>query len=279
MHNSGGSVVRLFLFVARQGIQLSETTPQSRGLDPSFARNLQSVLDIARKNHLLVYPTLFEGVPKEKGPVRTYFYNLLNNQLGEGDAFNSNVLAPLLTLLDKNKDVIFALDLMNEIDGFISKAIWLDSWIEPRSFVARTTAFVRSKSPWLSITASAGWGTAAVDVAGGLLSDVGLDFYDLHAYSDEGRISGLERVCERARSDGMKIILGEFGQKSHNLNDQLQTQVTSSFLESAKSSCFSGALAWRFDETSDWWRFQNPDGTLRPATKIMLKYSQIDSSP
>ena len=111
------------------------------------------------------------------------------------------------------------------------------------------------------MTASAGWPDDALktgaqyDLANGFYSGLGLDFYDLHAYSDTGTFPGADALCSRAAADGVPVYLGEFGQQTHRLDDQLQYDATSSFLRNAKALCFKGAFAWRFDAAERWWSF------------------------
>jgi hypothetical protein len=108
----------------------------------------------------------------------------------------------------------------------------------------------------------------------GLFSGLGFGFYDLHVYSDTGDFMGVAAVCQRAAFDKVPIVLGEFGQKSHVTDDRLQYKVTSRFLELAQSSCFSGALAWRFDAAEKWLSYVQSDGSLRPAAHIIRKLGQ-----
>jgi hypothetical protein len=52
-------------------------------------------------------------------PVQSYFANLLNNH-SEREAFQNKVLDPLLTALNAlnaNRDVVYGLDLINEIEA------------------------------------------------------------------------------------------------------------------------------------------------------------------
>jgi hypothetical protein len=76
-------------------------------------------------------------------------------------------------------------------------------------------------------------------------------------------------MCQRVAQDGVPIYLGEFGQSSELVDDQLQFDATASFLNNARALCFSGAFAWRYDSAESWWSFVRPDGSRRPAVQIM----------
>jgi hypothetical protein len=154
------------------------------------------------------------------------------------------------------------------------------------------TPFVYQYSPWLPVTASAGnqslvgnQTTAAYLISNGFFSGLGLDFYDLHAYADYGLSPGLTTVCNSNTSD-VPIILGEYGQsqKNHNFDNWLQVWTTYNFLITARTHCFSAALAWKYETICDptipgsdcpsrgydWWTYLIPGrgpfgGTFRPA--------------
>jgi hypothetical protein len=268
---SGGHLVRLFLFELPQGITLAANPPQSQGVSNTFLSNLDTVLHEARKRGLWAYVTLLDAntISKLQGPMRPWGINLVNNASGEGDAFNNNVLAPVLKVFDAHQDNMFGVDIINEIEATIQGGIFPDSVNSPRAFMARQVQFIKSKSPWIKVTSTAGWGGAQYDVSGGLFSGLGLDFYDLHVYSDDGVFPGATALCQRAAQDGVPVYLGEFGQSSKNVDDTLQFNATASFLNNAKGLCFKGAFGWRYDAAEGYLAFVRGDGSARPAVQIM----------
>lgn len=273
MSRAGARVVRLWVFEGRQGIRLGEGVPQTQGIEEDLLSHLAYVLEVARSHGMLVELTALEGneMPAESNAKRDYFVRLLTDRDGEGEAFRTRALKPLLALLDDNRDVLYGFDLINEIEAPRDRGYFVDRVAGPRAFMRELTAFVKRETPWLRVTSSAGWDSGAADIASGLFSGLGLDFYSLHAYSDEGVIPGVEAVCRRARADGVAIVLGEYGQKSKREDDALQSYVTERFLHHARATCFSGALAWRFDAAESWWHYQSADGHLRPAAAIIAR--------
>ena len=277
----GGHVVRLWLFEFREGIVIGDTTPQTQGVDPALLDNLEKVLDAARARGLWVYLTALEGNEIEAiadidEALKDYYWNLLNNDYGEGDAFDDLVLEPLLERLDDHQDVIYGLDLMNEIEAPRSAGMWTDPVNGPRGWMQSTAAFVKAHSPWLRVTSTAGWSGAQYDIAGGFFSGLGLDFYDLHMYSDDGSYDGATAVCDRAALDGVPVILGEYGQLSEDvIDDTLQYDVTGAFLYTANDLCFDAALAWRYDYGPSCWDFVREDGSYRPAVAIVQAYGAL----
>jgi hypothetical protein len=274
----GGRVVRLFLFELGQGLVLAPSTPRTQGLSPQLLANLEWVIVEARQRGLWVYLTALESNHMAVyAPLADYYPALLANTGGEGDAFNERVLGPLLEMLDRHAENIFGLDIANELDAAKSDGLWsglpLDP-VGPRAFIQRTRDFIKSRSPWLRVTVTLGkGGTAQYDLASGFLSGLGLDFYDVHLYSDNGTFGGATALCDRATLDGVPLYLGEFGQKTQVWNDTLHYAAAANFLNGAKAGCFKGALAWRFDAAEATWAYQLPDGGLRPAAQVIQAFS------
>ena len=272
MAKGGATIVRVFLFEALQGVTLGKSVPQTLGVEAGFMQNLNTLLGLARQRGLKVYVTLLEGneIQKSSGPRKDYYWNLLNNKYGEGDVFRSRVIRPVLQLLNSNRDVIYALDLMNEIEAPIS-ANFL-KWSDAQSWIKDSTAFVKSYSSWLPVTSTAGWGYAVSEVGDGFFSGLGLDFYDVHVYTDSGTYSGVTNLCAKVSVDKIPIILGEYGQKSQVVDDSMQYSATANFLNTAKSQCFSAALAWRYDAAEQFWAYAKPDGRFRPAYYVIKAF-------
>ncbi len=273
----GGHVVRLWLFEAPQGFGLAASPPYTQDLSKAFVANFDEVLREARKRALWVYPTLLDAntIAKITGPTHTWGVALLNDTGGEQAAFNAKVVAPLVPILEAHKDNVFGIDVINEVQAAYKNGLFPDKTAGPRGFIGREVAFLKSKMPWVKVSASAGWpddvfkNGAQYDIANGLYSGLGLDFYDLHVYSDDGAFPGATAMCSRAAADGVPVYLGEFGQKTHADDDTLQYDVTAKFLNNAKALCFKGALAWRFDPAESWWRYVRPDFSERPAVTVM----------
>lgn len=274
---AGGHVVRLWLWEVPQGITLADKAPRTRSVSPELIEHLDTTLAEARKRGLWVYLTLLDAntIARFVEPLHTYGVNLLNNTAGEQDAFNANALAPVLAVLDAHKDNVFAIDVINEIQAAYKNGVFPDSTNGPRAFIQREVAFIKAKSPWVKVTASAGWPDdffktgAQYDIANGFYSGLGLDFYDLHVFADSGTFTGATAVCNRAAVDGVTVYLGEFGQGSNAVDDTVQYSATASFLNNAKALCFKGAFAWRYDAAELKWAYVRPDGSHRPAVSVM----------
>ncbi len=284
--NGNAKIVRIWAFPGLQGIALSTSTQTGDlttiGLTADFKKNLPKVLSLAKKHGLKVYITALNGndmrVAVGNKPLQSYYTNLLLNNHGERERFKNNALRPLLEILNEKepdgslKYPVYAVDLINEIEAPLNTNYFPNSWLGARDFIQDMTAFVKLNSPWLPVTSSAGFGFALLEIAFGLYSGVGLDFYDLHVYADWGLYLGVTWLCNKVSADGVPVILGEYGQNSRAVDDILQYWTTAIFLYGAKTQCFSAALAWKYETSDAWWTYLRTDGTFRPAYSIIQSY-------
>jgi len=272
--SSGGDIVRMYLFQVRQGLVINQFAPQTAGIDPVMFANIKSMLDSARAHGLRVYFTLHDADAMPAPPqseLRDYYFNLIHNKFGEADAFNANVMTPLLNLLSQYQDTVYGIDLANELSAAIKNQYWglFDQFDGPRRWLKSMRDFIRTQAPWIRVSCSA---MNTADVEGGLYSDLGLDFYDVHIYNDKGEIPYFYELCDIVHKTGIPIIVGEFGQLGQNVDDALQSSVTLNLLNNAKNQCFSGAIAWRFDPADVVYHYQRSDGTLRPAVDVIKAF-------
>jgi hypothetical protein len=256
MAAGNAKIVRIFLFPALQGICIEADTSGScpaPGLAREFLRNLKKVFSLARKSNFKLYITALDAndayvANSNNYPVLyTYYKNLFSNNGGATTAYENSVLGPVLRLMSLNQDVIYGFDLIDEIEAAINAGYFSDYWIGAQAWIRNMTAFVNSKSPWLPVTSTAGYGYAVQEVTLGLFSGLGPNFYDVHIYSDSGTYSGQTALCSKTKSDKLQIVLGEYGQQSSTVSDSIQSTATTQFLYRAKSSCFSSALAWKYE--------------------------------
>jgi hypothetical protein len=257
-------IVRIFLFPALQGIALAgcpQGAPQC--LTGEFLGNLTALFNGVRIFNLSnppikLYITALNAndanvaTSTNYPALHTYYQNLFSNSAAI-HAYETTVLGPILGLMSQYKDVIYGFDLIDEIEAAINAGYFSDYWIGARAWIQNMTRYVTSQASWLPVTSTAGWGYAVQEVTFGLFSGLGLNFYDVHVYSDSGQYSGQTALCSKTKSDNLPIVLGEFGQKSTTLSDAIQNTATTYFLYGAKLSCFSSALAWKYEATSQPW--------------------------
>jgi hypothetical protein len=263
MAQGNAKIVRIWLFPNMQGVVIDPSkSPQTRGLytpagqqTPEIITNLTRVFQLARTYGLKLYITALDAnsmkaVAGSTNTLHTYYQRLMSNS-SEILAYDSQILAPILTWIVNNNymDVVYAFDLINEIEAAINTGYFPNYWTGARAWISNM-AYAITNTPqfqWLPVTSTAGWGSAVLEVTLGLFSELRLNFYDVHIYSDTGSYSGQTALCNKARSDKLPIILGEFGQSSSAVSDNIQNTATFTFLAKAKSSCFSSALAWKYE--------------------------------
>jgi hypothetical protein len=279
---SGGSVLRVWLCegAAKEGVVWDGARPLT--VDPAFLSNIQTVIDLARASGVKLYWTLFDGNWADgwpRGSIDHFrHYNILANKYGAGDEFKRNVLAPILDVIGPAADVTWAVDLMNEVQGSVRSWMWSDGWAGCRRWTRDWTAFAHRRVPGLRVTVSSGHHTAVDDIIEGRLDGLGLDFYDVHVYSDAGRVPSGWRLAAHAAARGRQVVLGEFGQKTTTVDAGLQAQVTERFLADARRLGFAAALAWRIE---DWqsnglhFTFWERDGRPRPAVEVMRRHARM----
>ncbi|MGA7384828.1 MAG: hypothetical protein WBW81_09135 [Methylocella sp.] len=264
MEAGNTKIVRIWLFPALQGICVNTSVPgtcpgATQGLTSEFVGNLKALFILAQANNLKLYITALNAndangaTPSNCHPTQswcpteyTYYQNLFSNSGGATTAYENNVLAPILNLMSQYQDVIYGFDLINEIEAAIN-AGFFSSWTGARAWIQNMTKYVNTQASWLPVTSTAGWGYAVQEVTLGLFSGLGLNFYDVHIYLDSGKYSGQTALCSKTKSDKLQIVLGEYGQKSTTVSDTIQNTATTNFLNGAKSSCFSSALAWKYE--------------------------------
>jgi hypothetical protein len=269
MEQGKATIVRIWLFPLLQGICIQQVSCDTShpALTSEFLGNLATVFSLARKYKLQLYITALNANdanfvaanPNLYPAVLTYYRNLFSNNGGATAAYENSVLGPILNLMSQNQDVIYAFDLIDEIEAAIT-AGYFSNWITgAQAWIRNMAAFVKSYHPcnptpscmaihhWLPVTSSAGGGFAVQEVTFGLFSELGLNFYDVHIYSDSGSYSGRAALCSKTQLDKLQIVLGEYGQKSSTVSDTLQNTATTNFLKRAKSSCFSSTLAWKYE--------------------------------
>jgi len=259
MSQGNAKIVRIFLFPAVQGIVINPSkNPQTQGLTSEFLTNLSAVFQLARTYNLKLYITALNAndmsaVTAQNNPtLHTYYQNLISNS-AETYAYETLVLAPIIELMSNYKDVIYAFDLIDEIEAAINAGYFPTYWSGAQTWIRNIAYPITVVAPWLPVTSSAGLGYAVQEVTLGLFSGLDLNFYDVHIYSDSGQYAGQTALCSKVMSDELQIVLGEFGQSSTTLSDITQVTETVNFLSGAKDSCFSSALAWKYESTSQPW--------------------------
>lgn len=244
--------VRIWVFEGRklEGVRWAEGLPT--GVDPYLLKNVDTLGQLAHKHGMTIYWTLLEG-------------NFPNTEVlsdrATADAFREKVLRPFLNVVAAERDAVFAIDLINEVEGAIKAQVWgadeRRAWQRARAFMKRTTAFVHETVPGLRVTASAGHHTAVDDVLAGHFDGLGFDLLDVHVYVDRPVVPHGKALSIHARRQGVPIVLGECGPEARDTkaHDPVwrkhQARITAGLLRDAESLGFQGAFPWRLEDPKE----------------------------
>lgn len=248
----GARVVRVWLFEGAPFEGVTWDLHRPTGLVPGFTDHVRGLGAMARQEGLSIYWTLFDGNWPQHGPsqlARDQGWNVFNDRYGYGAEFRRVALGPVLEAIMAEPGSAWGLDLINEVQGSLHGAgAFEQGWTGARRFVREWAAFVKQRAPALRVTASAGWGSASSDILMGRYDDLGLDFLDLHVYSDAGLGWLCRRAAARCRARGIPLVLGEVGQKSKAVDDALQARVLERFLRHAEEVGALAVLPWRLED-------------------------------
>ena len=90
----------------------------------------------------------------------------------------------------------------------------------------------------------------------------------MHFYNDSGSVGRCEDY-KKLSKQGVRLQLGEFGQLTTTLSDELQSEITANFLKTAKNCGFMAALPWRLvewrggNDPEERFSYVNPTGPRR----------------
>lgn len=247
MRNMGINVMRLWLHENKEGLIMSNGL--CTGMNSTFLANLDDVVRLAQNNGMRLYLTLNGGD-----------IDWVNNT-ARRDSYINNAVKPLINRYRGNS-IIFAIDIMNEIESVIAgnTGNWTSSgatWTQARDSIRAHRDAIKSVDSSRLVTCSSGWHDWNNMAQ---FRNLGLDFYDYHHYADNPNLP-------TAASLGMDkpILIGEYGQSTTSWNDTLQSNAAKSFLDQARSKGYAGALIWNYayPGSTDYHAMLNSNGSWR----------------
>lgn len=269
--DSKARILRMWLY---EGSWLSQFEPEKKSgklrIRPDIIKNLRHFLKSARKFGIKINLTFLDGnsfqYVVDRPELSNFWWNIFNNKYDKQKEFYDFAIRPIYQLVEKDfRDVVVQFDIANEVNAIAQYHLFEDPKLAMSSFLCK----MKEGSP-APVTASLGWANAEELFFGGFLDQACLDFYDIHFYNDQGSIPQCEKYKLLAQKN-IILQLGEFGQSSPDLIDDLQSFVTSKFIQNAKECGFQSAMAWRLLDHRD---APNPearfsyildDGRPRPA--------------
>jgi hypothetical protein len=258
MHNMGITVLRVWVNEADMG-DVIDGSDNVTGVTPTWTANFANMVQLAANNDIQLYVTLNNGR-----------YDWLKNS-AQAASYLTNALIPLITTYKGNTN-IFAIDLMNEIDGVVQGSLGNYSstgatWPQAQAYISTFAAAIHSADPTRKVSCSTGW-HQWYNLS--YFLGLGLDFYDFHNYQDTPSFPP-------ASSLGMDepIYIGECGQGTQSWNDAIQSTCELDALNSARSGGYAGVGIWNYEYpgSSDYLAMVNINGTLRPVCSVIQGWS------
>ncbi|MGB7746901.1 MAG: hypothetical protein WBN75_06395 [Verrucomicrobiia bacterium] len=248
MHNMGITVVRIWINQGDMGCTI-DANDNVTGVTALFWSNMDNCVQLAANNGIQLYVTLNNG--RE---------DWLSNP-AQADAYKTNALIPMIQRY-KGNSAIFAIDLMNEIDGCVQGSLGNygttgPTWAQAQAYITDFASAVHSADSNRLVSCSTGW-HQWYNLS--YFKGLGLDFYDFHNYQDAP-------VFPTAASLSMDkpIYIGECGQANTNWNDSIQSNCELDALYSARNGNFAGVGIWayQYPGCSDYHTMVNTNGSWR----------------
>lgn len=248
----GIKVVRFWAFEQLEGIKFIE--PNITGVDEILLEKVDDIMEKAKKHNLELYWCIFDGARTASVNMwNNILKNIIANRENMREVFIENVLRPFLETIKKNKNHIFAIDLINEPEGTKLEWKYIKSYIEAAAQTVHAEGFKCSV------------GFQKVKTIKKYKNHLKsyLDFYDYHIYNNNGYLEeyselGLDKPC----------IIGEFGHKDRfpwslcrlikrlwiagdTLADNEQYKTGHNLMINAKEKAYKGCLIWRYSPCGD----------------------------
>jgi hypothetical protein len=248
MHSMGITVLRVWVNEGDMGDEI-DANDNVTGVTATWQANFANMVQLAANNDIQLYVTLNNGR-----------YDWLENPAQAG-AYLTNALIPLIQTY-KGSTNIFAIDLMNEIDGVVQGSLGDYSttgatWPQAQAYISTFAAAVHNADPTRKVSCSTGW-HQWYNLS--YFLGLGLDFYDYHNYQDTPSFP-------LASSLGMDkpIYIGECGQGTAEWNDAIQNTCELDALNSACSAGYMGVGEWNWEYpgSSDYLAMVNTNGSWR----------------
>ena len=263
MHDMGITVVRVWINQGDEGDTI-DANDYVTGVTPLFWANMDDCVQQAANNGIQLYVTLNNGRA-----------DWLENP-AQANAYMNNALIPMIQRY-KDNTAIFAIDLMNEIDGTVAgnTGNWTATgatWAQAQAYITTFAAAIHNADPGRLVSCSTGWHSwGNIQNFKGL----GLDFYDFHVYADSGYIPPVSSL-----NMDRPIYVGECGQSTTHWDDAIQNNAELNFLDNAKNGGYAGVGIWayQYPGCTDYYSMLNADGSWRAVCYTIQSWGAIAPS-
>jgi Cellulase (glycosyl hydrolase family 5) len=235
------NVVRIWVFENLEGLQFDQEG-YVNGLDPVLVRNFDTTLVLAKKHGLHLYLCLAEAF------LKTCRNDKVKDIIGDRKALRAyldNAVRPFVTCF-KGDSAVFAFDIMNEPEQDIAGPNGNYSndghtWTTMRSFIRANATLIHSVDPKRLVSCGSGWHGGGGNIKAGRYSGLGLDFYDLHEYRNDGYLPSVQDL-----GVSLPVLVGEFGPDYKAKDEEVQTRAVENFLLNARNGGYAGTAYWDY---------------------------------
>jgi hypothetical protein len=177
---------------------------------------------------------------------------------GQQDAYIEHAVKPITQRL-KGNSAIFAFDIINEIESEVfATGRHKVTHEQAQAFIRRCARTIKSEDPKRLVSSGSGF-TGWKAVQEGHYKGLGLDFYDIHVYTDDGYLPHVREL-----NVDKPVIIGECGQKTRKDDDALQQRVVPAILRNALEKGYAGCFIWEYGPAGRYWKIVRDDGTHKP---------------
>lgn len=260
---TGSSVIGIWAFEGNhpEGVSPLQNNRPSESLrvNPTILSNLRRIMQLALRRRIKIKWTLIAPMTGD-GPIQSIYSEILSN-LNVAQLFYNNTIRPFLNIIVTTTPSgnligsLFYIDLVNEINFCVNKGYcnwnqacaWMNSiasWIHrdfnnlititvsvafhfPTSLISRWTSLEEQQNCLRFLNNA---------------RTIGL--LDIHIYNDTGEVPNSTQLLRDGRLS-KAVVLGEFGQKDSDVDDNLQTTVIQNFLNNSLRQRYYAVIGWR----------------------------------
>ncbi len=237
------NVVRIFVFESLEGLQF-DRNGHVDSIDPDLTKNFDTTLQLARKHGLHLYLCLANDF------LKTCRKDHVRDIIGDAEARRAYLEKAVRPFVARylGDPVVFAFDIMNEPEQDIagSNGNWTadgHTWSTMRSFIRDNATCIHGIDPNRLVSCGSGWHPRGENIKAGRFSGLGLDFYDLHEYRDDGHLPSVSEL-----GVNLPVLVGEFGPDNRDgkQDDDVQKKAVEGFLRNARDGGYAGAAYWDY---------------------------------
>ena len=257
------SVLRVWAFERFEGLRF-DSNGYVIGIDDEFLSNLSMLFDTAKSFGIKIYLCLLDtwSIYSEptldiiQGGKQEHYLQLQNTWIkiirmlvrddAARDKFFHTALHPLLEH-DSIRQNLFAIDLMNEPEGLVSKDPQIKI-TDIKNYIITSSNYIRSLEPSIKVSCGFQHFSTIKNIAKEL--DRYLDFFDFHEYNRDGNLdhNSITQMTTKPCIVGeCGYPVSDLGESANDANEAKIVKTIRQFLENANSNGFAGGIAWLED--------------------------------